>query len=116
MTTATLRLSIPLSKERTAPRKRRFYDVLIETYTQRAMQEIAMHRNLMPESPRMATFRRETTVAWWPLALSGNTVGRIRRLIQSPCGCPNIIALPSGVRFPNTREAARRWGDRAGAL
>ena len=57
MTTATLRLSIPLSKERTAPRKkRRFYDALIETRMQRAMQDIAMHRNLMPDHPEWRHF------------------------------------------------------------
>ena len=57
MTTATLQLSIPLSEERTAPRKkRRFYDALIEGRMQRAMQEIAMHRKLMPDHPEWQHF------------------------------------------------------------
>ena len=57
MTTATLQLSIPFSKERTAPtKKRRFYDALIETRMQRAMQEIAMQRNLMPDHPEWRHF------------------------------------------------------------
>jgi hypothetical protein len=56
MTIATLRLSIPLSKERTAPRKRRFYDALIEARMRRAMQEIAMHRDLMPDHPEWRHF------------------------------------------------------------
>lgn len=52
MTTATLRLSTPVSATRTAPGKgffARFYDALIEARMRAAMREIAMHRHLIPE-------------------------------------------------------------------
>jgi hypothetical protein len=52
MTTATLRLSTPLPKERAAPKKgllTRFYEALIEARMRRAAREIAMRRHLMPD-------------------------------------------------------------------
>jgi hypothetical protein len=52
MTTATLRLSIPASAARTAPRKgflARFYDAFIEARMRAAMRELARHRHLIPE-------------------------------------------------------------------
>ena len=51
MTTATLRLSIPISAERT-PRKRllaRLYHAFVEARMRAAMRELAMHRHLIPE-------------------------------------------------------------------
>ena len=53
MTTATLRLSTPISTSRAAaPRKSflaRFYDALVEARMRQAMRELAMHRHLIPE-------------------------------------------------------------------
>ena len=51
MTTATLRLSIPISAERT-PRKSllaRLYHAFVEARMRAAMRELAMHRHLIPE-------------------------------------------------------------------
>ena len=51
MTTATLRLSTPISAGRT-PRKSlltRIYHALIEARMRKAMREIAMRRHLIPE-------------------------------------------------------------------
>lgn len=52
MTAATLRLSTPIANAPTAPKKgllARFYDALIEARMRHAMQEIAMHRHLVPD-------------------------------------------------------------------
>jgi len=52
MTTATLRLSTPISTRRAAPRKgflARFYDAFVEARMRAAMRELAMHRHLIPE-------------------------------------------------------------------
>ena len=52
MTTATLRLSTPISASRAAPRKgflARFYDAMVEARMRQALREIAMHRHLIPE-------------------------------------------------------------------
>jgi hypothetical protein len=51
MTTATLRLSTPISAERT-PRKSllaRLYHAFVEARMRAAMRELAMHRHLIPE-------------------------------------------------------------------
>ena len=53
MTTATLRLSTPVSATRTAPRRgffARFYDALVEARMRQAMRELALHRHLIPEN------------------------------------------------------------------
>ena len=52
MTTATLRLSTPISATRTAPSKgllARFYDAVVEARMRQAVRELAMHRHLIPE-------------------------------------------------------------------
>ncbi len=51
MTTATLRLTTPISDERT-PRKSflaRLYHAFVEARMRAAMRELAMHRHLIPE-------------------------------------------------------------------
>lgn len=51
MTTATLRLSTPISVKR-SPRKSmlaRLYQAFIEARMRAAMRELAMHRHLIPE-------------------------------------------------------------------
>ena len=52
MTTATLRLSTPVSTGRAVPRRgflARFYDAVIEARMRQAMRELAMHRHLIPD-------------------------------------------------------------------
>lgn len=52
MTTATLRLSTPMTGTASAPRKgfwARFYAALLEARMQQAMRELRLHRHLMPD-------------------------------------------------------------------
>lgn len=55
MTTATLRLSAPISEAEAPARKgvfARFYHALMEARMRAAMREIAMHEHLVPEDIR----------------------------------------------------------------